>query len=78
MDFDFKPLGGFSLRTATRVQSAVIPALMESKHNILMKSETGSGKTLAYLLPVLADLLSLQPPVNRSQGTYAIVLAPTR
>lgn len=43
-----------------------------------MKSETGSGKTLAYLLPVLADLLSLQPPVNRAQGTYAIILAPTR
>ena len=43
-----------------------------------MKSETGSGKTLAYLLPVLADLLSLQPPVTRTQGTFAIILAPTR
>lgn len=76
--FFFPYPGGFSLLTATRVQSAVIPALMEQKQNILMKSETGSGKTLAYLLPMLADLLSLQPAVSRTQGTYAIILAPTR
>jgi ATP-dependent RNA helicase DDX31/DBP7 len=70
--------GGFSLRTATRVQSAVIPALLDLKQNLLMKSETGSGKTLAYLLPVLADLLAMDPPVHRAMGTFAIILAPTR
>lgn len=69
--------GGMALMSCTRVQSVVISAL-ETKQNILMKSETGSGKTMAYLVPIIDDLLKLHTPVSRSQGTYAIILAPTR
>jgi ATP-dependent RNA helicase DDX31/DBP7 len=69
--------GGMALMSCTRVQSVVITAL-ETKQNILMKSETGSGKTMAYCVPIIDDLLKLSTPVSRSQGTYAIILAPTR
>ena len=43
-----------------------------------MKSQTGSGKTLAYLLPVLNDLVSLGSGLKRTDGTRALILAPTR
>ena len=69
--------GGMALTTCTRVQSVVITAL-QIKQNILMKSETGSGKTLAYLIPIVDDLLKRPEPVNRSQGTFAVILTPTR
>ena len=69
--------GGLGLATATRVQSAVIPLLAERGANLLMKSETGSGKTLAYLLPILSQLMS-SPSGDRSGGTRALVIVPTR
>mgnify|MGYP002784769725 CR=1 FL=1 len=37
-----------------------------------------AGKTLAYLLPLLQQLQALQPRPQRSDGTLALVLAPTR
>jgi ATP-dependent RNA helicase DDX31/DBP7 len=70
--------GGMGLVKTTSVQSAVIPALIKREVNVFMKSQTGSGKTLAYLLPIVNDLMLLQPVVQRSQGTRALIIAPTR
>ena len=68
---------GVNLTTSTRVQSVAIPLLI-NQHNMLIKSQTGSGKTLAYLLPILHDIMSIQPQIQRSDGTRALILAPTR
>jgi len=72
--------GGFGFLQATFVQTAVVPLLASSssRQNVLIKSQTGSGKTLAYLLPIVNDLLSIQPNVERGDGTRALVIAPTR
>ncbi len=43
-----------------------------------MNAPTGSGKTLAYLAPIVADLQAQAPHVSRAEGTYALVLVPTR
>jgi superfamily II DNA/RNA helicase len=69
--------GGMGLATSTRVQSVVVP-LLSTPRNVLMKSQTGSGKTLAYLVPMIQDLMTLQPAVERSDGTRALIIAPTR
>ena len=48
--------------------------------DVLLQAQTGSGKTLTYLLPILQSLLPLSEEsfIDRSVGTLAIVLAPTR
>lgn len=69
--------GGMGLSSPTVCQLAAVPMLAKG-HNTVIKSETGSGKTLAYLLPLLCDLATMEPRVERAKGTFAIVLAPTR
>ena len=32
----------------------------------------------SYLAPIVADLAAQQPPITRAQGTFAIVICPTR
>ncbi|KAJ3068063.1 ATPdependent RNA helicase [Rhizoclosmatium hyalinum] len=52
----------------------------------MVQAQTGSGKTLAYLLPIVHRLIQAErelavddrPLLNRTLGTLAIVLAPTR
>ena len=44
----------------------------------LVNAPTGSGKTLAYLAPIIADLAAQEPHVSRAEGTYALILVPTR
>eukprot|EP00826_Nyctotherus_ovalis_P057012 TRINITY_DN7789_c0_g1_i15.p1 TRINITY_DN7789_c0_g1~~TRINITY_DN7789_c0_g1_i15.p1 ORF type:complete len:173 (+),score=38.30 TRINITY_DN7789_c0_g1_i15:87-605(+) len=63
----------------TLIQQRAIPTIMSSKC-VLVKSETGSGKTFAYLVPLLQKLyeLSLQVPITRDKGPYAVIFAPTR
>eukprot|EP01041_Mallomonas_annulata_P005730 gene5730-11581_t len=68
---------GMGLKSPTKIQCTSLPLLLDGK-NVLMKSETGSGKTLAYLLPMLHDLISLDPPLQRTEGTRALIIAPTR
>ncbi|WVQ83163.1 hypothetical protein IAT38_005301 [Cryptococcus sp. DSM 104549] len=48
--------------------------------DVLIQAQTGSGKTLAYLLPIVQTLLPLSrlSYIDRSIGTLAIILAPTR
>lgn len=71
--------GGFEITTATKVQRMVIPELLATpSRHVLIKSQTGSGKTLTYLLPLMHHLMSVQPPIDRKDGTRALIIAPTR
>lgn len=69
----------------TSVQRAVLSALLPTledaaARDIFIQSQTGSGKTLSFLLPILQDLLPLSALsyIDRSIGTLAIIIAPTR
>ncbi|KAH9485111.1 ATP-dependent RNA helicase DBP7 [Psilocybe cubensis] len=69
----------------TAIQRASLPALLstlpeKSSRDVFLQSQTGSGKTLSYLLPIIQDLLPLSSLsyIDRSIGTLAIIIAPTR
>ena len=67
----------------TNIQDRVIKAMLNIPNNalacdVLVRSATGSGKTLAYLLPIAHYLLNRRKRVVREDGSYAIVLVPTR
>lgn len=66
----------------TGIQRTGLPALLsgDESRDVLIHSQTGSGKTLTYLLPILQSLLPLcsETWIDRSVGTLAIILAPTR
>ena len=67
----------FNASQLTHVQRGAIPALMRGA-DVLMKARTGTGKTLAYLVPVVQNLLARPEKIDRSHGTYAVVIVPTR
>jgi hypothetical protein len=69
--------GGFELDRPTRVQQLAIEPMMAGK-SVFIKSQTGSGKTLAFLLPIIHRLQSASTKPTRADGTYCIILAPTR
>ncbi|KAH9978339.1 P-loop containing nucleoside triphosphate hydrolase protein [Russula compacta] len=69
----------------TSIQRASLLALLSSGdppswRDTFIQSQTGSGKTLSCLLPILHDLLplSMNSYTDRSIGTIAIIIAPTR
>ncbi|OCH92326.1 DEAD-domain-containing protein [Obba rivulosa] len=70
----------------TSIQRAALPILLSSasedtsSRDVFIQSQTGSGKTLSFLLPILQDLLPLSSLsyIDRSIGTLAIIIAPTR
>jgi ATP-dependent RNA helicase DDX31/DBP7 len=70
--------GGMGLSTCTNIQSVVYPTLLEKRQNILIKSQTGSGKTMSYLVPIINDLMSISPKIDRSEGCRTLIMAPTR
>ncbi|CAL4135053.1 unnamed protein product, partial [Meganyctiphanes norvegica] len=61
----------------TMVQKNSIPGILAGR-DALIKSQTGSGKTLTYALPLIHNLMMLNPKVKRSDGTLALVIVPTR
>jgi ATP-dependent RNA helicase DDX31/DBP7 len=75
-----------NIHKPTSIQRAVLSSLLStstrenSTRDVFIQSETGSGKTLSFLLPVLQDLLPLSSLsyIDRSIGTLAIIIAPTR
>lgn len=75
-----------SITKPTSVQRASLPVLLSphdpqaTMHDVLIQADTGSGKTLSYLLPIIQDLLPLSSLsyIDRSIGTLAIIVAPTR
>ena len=66
----------------TPIQKLALPHLLSSdtSRDIFLQAQTGSGKTLTYLLPIVQSLLPLgqESFIDRSVGTLAIILAPTR
>ncbi|GAX79754.1 hypothetical protein CEUSTIGMA_g7195.t1 [Chlamydomonas eustigma] len=70
-------LEGCNFASPTQCQQQSIPVLI-SRRDALVKAPTGSGKTLAYLVPIIHDLQSQSPKISRAEGTYAIIIAPTR
>ncbi|KAF5380474.1 hypothetical protein D9615_004556 [Tricholomella constricta] len=70
----------------TSIQRTALPALLSTPsdpnnpRDVFIQSQTGSGKTLSFLLPILQDLLPLSSLsyIDRSIGTLAIIIAPTR
>ncbi|KAI8993068.1 P-loop containing nucleoside triphosphate hydrolase protein [Trametes punicea] len=74
-----------NIEKPTSIQRAVLPALLPTledpaARDVFIQSQTGSGKTLSFLLPILQDLLPLSSLswIDRSIGTLAIIVAPTR
>ncbi|KAF6993003.1 hypothetical protein CFC21_009951 [Triticum aestivum] len=61
----------------TRIQAQAIPVAMSGQH-LLVKAATGTGKTLAYLAPIVHLLQMREPRVERTHGTFALVIVPTR
>lgn len=61
------------------IQRAAIPIAMQSR-DLIGVAVTGSGKTAAFILPLLVYISDLPPldEVNKMDGPYAIILAPTR
>ncbi|KAJ3115384.1 ATP-dependent RNA helicase dbp7 [Physocladia obscura] len=79
------------IRVPTLIQQAVLASLIikgdgAMAKDALVQAQTGSGKTLAFLLPIVDALIRAQSTcsdanklsLNRSLGTVAIILAPTR
>ncbi|KAH7888474.1 P-loop containing nucleoside triphosphate hydrolase protein [Phlebopus sp. FC_14] len=70
----------------TSIQRAVLPIFTTptssemASQDVFIQSQTGSGKTLSFLLPIINDLfpLSTHSYIDRSIGTLAIIIAPTR
>ena len=74
-----------SIKRPTAIQHAALPLLLSTSpttqsRDAFLQSQTGSGKTLAYLLPIIHDLLPLSSLsyIDRSIGTLAVIIAPTR
>ena len=75
-----------NIKCPTSIQQEALPPLLStaevdtSDRDVFIQSQTGSGKTLSYLLPILQDLLPLSSLsfIDRSIGTLAIIIAPTR
>ena len=63
------------------VQRAAIPIALQNR-DLIGVAVTGSGKTAAFLLPLLVYIAELprldESEWRRSNGPYAIILAPTR
>lgn len=66
---------GFEVPTI--VQAEAIPVILAGRH-VLVNAATGTGKTIAYLAPVINHLHKYDPRIERSAGTFALVLVPTR
>jgi ATP-dependent RNA helicase RhlE len=60
----------------TPIQRAAIPHALEA-HDVLACAQTGTGKTAAFALPILDELLRIEPDGLR-RPIRALVLAPTR
>jgi ATP-dependent RNA helicase DDX31/DBP7 len=71
----------------TSIQRAALPVLLPQHdpsggplRDVFIQSQTGSGKTFSFLLPIIQDLLPLSSLsyIDRSIGTLAIIIVPTR
>lgn len=68
---------GMGYEAPTGIQKSAIPLILSGK-DVLAQSPTGSGKTVAYVSPIVQMLKQRSVRVNRSEGTLAIIIVPTR
>ncbi|GAB0131635.1 mRNA splicing protein prp28 [Epichloe bromicola] len=63
----------------TPIQRAAIPIALQAR-DLIGVAVTGSGKTAAFLLPLLVYISDLPPltEINKNDGPYGLILAPTR
>lgn len=63
----------------TPIQRAAIPIALQAR-DLIGVAVTGSGKTAAFLLPLLVYISELPQinEMNKNDGPYALILAPTR
>lgn len=61
----------------TQIQAQAIPVVLAGRH-VLVNAATGTGKTIVYLAPIIHLLQMYEPRIQRSDGTFALVLVPTR
>ncbi|KAK6147632.1 hypothetical protein DH2020_018544 [Rehmannia glutinosa] len=61
----------------TQVQAQAIPVVLSGRH-VLVNAATGTGKTVAYLAPIIHLLQEYDQRIQRTDGTLALVLVPTR
>lgn len=67
-------------KTPTKVQTKVIPKLLEDK-SLLVTAQTGTGKTLAYALPICHQIKLLENAFGLSKKKarpISIIVAPTK
>jgi ATP-dependent RNA helicase RhlE len=69
-------LAGLGYSEPTPIQRAAIPHALEDR-DLLASAQTGTGKTAAFALPILDELLRIEPD-GRRRPVRALVLAPTR
>lgn len=67
-----KRLNELNIKSPTKIQSEVIPYLLENKGDLIGQAQTGTGKTAAYGLPLLQKI---NPEKDEIQ---ALILCPTR
>lgn len=70
-------LESLGFQTPTETQKKMLPPLLNGE-DVMANAPTGSGKTLAFLLPAVQALISMEKRVHRNEGTYALVICPTR
>ena len=61
----------------TRIQELSMAPQCAGK-DCLIQSQTGSGKTLAFAVPLLDRIKRLPTACTRADGTFAVVLSPTK
>ncbi|MDU4936812.1 MAG: DEAD/DEAH box helicase, partial [Peptostreptococcaceae bacterium] len=66
-----KSLNNLNYKKPSRVQSEVIPNLL-NKENVIVKSQTGSGKTASFAIPICESI-----DIN-DNNVQALIVAPTR
>ncbi|XP_054807650.1 DEAD-box ATP-dependent RNA helicase 17 [Prosopis cineraria] len=69
--------GRMGFEVPTSIQAQAIPFILSGRH-VLVNAATGTGKTVAYLAPIIHHLQNYDNRIQRSDGTYALVLVPTR
>lgn len=76
-DMILKAIGALKFMAPTPIQVSCIPLILDGR-DVIGKASTGSGKTLAYGIPIMEQLLSMQPSNLEKRSTSALVLVPTR
>ncbi|KAF2864301.1 DEAD-domain-containing protein [Piedraia hortae CBS 480.64] len=81
-------VGNMKLETLTEVQQKTINQALDGK-DIIAQAKTGTGKTLAFLLPILQNIIKIDPDLARANYSFkgprttaddirALVISPTR